>query len=224
MSGSSDFEIFDLGDFRPLGEGLNFLSHALGLLLALSAAVVLTRAVWNDGDPIKVIGCEIYAATLVAVYTASMLSHAFHRPALRHFFRTLDQTCIFLLIAGTYTPWGLCYYREGWGGPLLAAFWILAFCGALFKLLVKGLDNVATASYVLLGWLPMLAIKPILERVPAEGLGWMIAGGLLYTLGTWFLSRDMRYPYYHVVWHLIVIAASACHFAGVMLYVVPVNR
>ncbi len=220
MGVASSSEPFDLGNFRPLGEGLNFLSHALGLLLAVSAALVLTRAVWHDSDLAKLVGCEVYAATLVAVYAASTLSHAFHRPRLRHFFRTLDQMCIFLLIAGTYTPWGLCYYRDEWGLTLLLAMWLLALFGALFKLLVKGLDNVATAGYVLLGWLPVLAIKPILERVPAAALGWMIAGGLLYTLGTWFLIRDVRNPYYHVVWHLIVIAASACHFAGVMLYVV----
>jgi hemolysin III len=214
-------ELLDPGDFRPVGEGLNFLTHALGLLLSLAAAALLMRAVWGCGDRALVIGCAVYATTLVAVYGASTLSHAFHRPRLRHFFRTLDQTCIFLLIAGSYTPWGLTYYRDGWGSVLLGAIWALAIFGALFKLLVKGLNNVAVAGYVLLGWLPMLAVKPILERVPLAPLCWLVAGGVLYTLGTWFLHRDIRYPYYHAVWHLMVIAASACHFAGVILYVVP---
>ncbi len=214
-------EFLDLGDFRPVGEGLNFLTHALGLLLSLAAAVVLMRAVWNCGDRPLIIGCGVYAASLVAVYGASTLSHAFHRPRLRHLFRTLDQVCIFFLIAGSFTPWALTYYREGWGAVLLSALWVLALCGAMFKLLVKGLNNVATAGYVLLGWLPILATKQILERVPPAALAWLVGGGVLYTLGTWFLSRDIRFPYFHAVWHLFVIAASACHFAGVMLYVVP---
>ncbi len=185
-------EVLDLGNFRPLGEWLNFLTHALGLLLSLAAAAVLMRAVWNCGDPALVAGCGGYAAALIAVYAASTLSHAFHRPRLRHFFRTLDQVCIFFLIAGSFTPWELTYYRHGWGAVLLSAIWLLAVCGALFKLLVKGLDNVATAGYVLLGWLPILAIKQILERMPAGAIGWMLAGGVLYTLGTWFLHRDVR--------------------------------
>jgi hemolysin III len=104
---------------------------------------------------------------------------------------------------------------------LLVAMWSLALVGVLVKWFVKGHNNIATACYVMLGWMPLLAIKPMLERVPAAGLGWLLSGGLLYTLGTWFLNRDVRFPYFHAVWHLMVIAASVCHFAGVMLYVVP---
>jgi hemolysin III len=129
-------ELLDLGDFRPVGEGLNFLTHALGFLLSLAAANLMMRAVWNRPDRTIVVGCGVYAATLVAVYAASMLSHAFHRPPLRHFFRTLDQVFIFFLIAGSFTPWGLAYYRSGWGAVLLSAIWLLALTGALFKLLV----------------------------------------------------------------------------------------
>jgi hemolysin III len=214
-------EVIDLGKVRPLGEGLNFLTHALGLLLSLIGAVVLMRAVSATGDRWQVGGCAIYAATLVAVYAASTLSHAFYRPSLRHFFRTLDQVCIFLLIAGSYTPWGLTYFRNSWGTALMLTIWSLALAGAMFKLCVKGLDNVATAGYVLLGWLPLLAVKPILERVPLAAMAWMAGGGVLYTLGTYFLNRDDRFPYYHAVWHLLVISASAAHFVAVMLYVVP---
>jgi hemolysin III len=217
-------EPLDLGEFRPVGEGLNFLTHALGLLLSLAAAGELMRAVWDSPDRPLVVGCAAYGGSLIVVYAASTLSHAFHRPRLRHLFRTLDQVCIFFLIAGSYTPWGLAYFREPLGLALLATIWALAICGALFKLFVKGLDNVATAGYVLLGWLPLVAIKQILERLPAGAMAWMMAGGVLYTLGTWFLNRDLRFPYYHAVWHLMVIAASACHFAGVMLYVVPTRE
>ena len=211
----------DLGDVRPVGEELNFLTHLLGLLLSLVAAASLLRGVWSCQDPPLIAGCAIYAAALVAVYAASTLSHAFYRPRLRHFFRTLDQVCIFFLIAGSFTPWQIMYYRSGWGTALLAAMWTLAIVGALFKLFVKGLDNVAVAGYVVLGWMPILAIKQIFERLPPGAIGWMAAGGVLYTLGTWFLHRDVRMPYFHAVWHLFVIAASACHFIGVMLYVVP---
>ena len=102
------------------------------------------------------LGCLVYVISLVAVYAASTLSHSFRRPRLRHFFRTVDQVCIFFLIAGTYTPWGLAFYSEGWGWTLLVAMWALAFAGAGFKLFVTGHDNVGVAFYVLLGWLPAL--------------------------------------------------------------------
>ncbi len=211
----------DPGDVRPVGEGLNFLTHLLGLLLSLAAAERLLHAVWHSDNRALFAGCAAYAAALVIVYAASTLSHAFYRPRLRHFFRTLDQVCIFFLIAGTFTPWQICFYPHVGGWVLLAVMWLLALTGALFKLLVKGLDNVATAGYVLMGWLPMLAIKQIIEGMPAGAIGWLVAGGVLYTLGTWFLHRDVRVPYFHAVWHLLVVAASACHFVGVMQYVVP---
>ncbi|HEY1783975.1 MAG TPA: hemolysin III family protein, partial [Pirellulales bacterium] len=148
-------------------------------------------------------------------------SHSFRRPRLRHFFRTVDQVCIFFLIAGTYTPWGLTYYSAGWGRAILIAMWTLALAGAAFKLFVTGHDNVATAFYVLLGWLPVIGVFEIINIVPAAALSWMVAGGLCYTLGTYFLVRDERRPYYHAVWHLMVIAGSVCHFLAILWYVVP---
>ena len=221
VSGSTVTKPLDTDYVHTPGELLNLLTHGLGLMLSLVAVdrMVVGLADWHN--PWCAAGCIVYVASLVAVYAASTLSHSFREARLRHFFRTVDQVCIFFLIAGTYTPWGVTFYSEGWGRPLLVAIWVLAFAGAGFKLFVTGHDNVGVAFYVLLGWLPALAAPEIIRRVPAAALGWLVAGGLCYTLGTYFLSRDDRRPYFHAIWHLMVIAGSACHFYGIMRYVVP---
>jgi hemolysin III len=211
----------DSNGVRGPGEMLNLLTHGLGLLLSLVALDRMVVGLAGRHNRWCVAGCIVYVISLVAVYAASTLSHSFRRPRLRHFFRTVDQVCIFFLIAGTYTPWGVTFYSEGWGWTLLVAMWALAFAGAGFKLFVTGHDNVGVAFYVLLGWLPVLGIFEIVSRVPPAALGWLVAGGLCYTLGTYFLSRDERRPYFHAIWHLMVIAGSACHFYGIMRYVVP---
>ena len=201
-------------------EKLNFLTHALGLLLSLVGATLLLRVARLYGDFWQVLGCAVYGFCLVAVYAASTLSHAFEHPGRRAFFRTLDQVCIFLLIAGTYTPFALVFLREGWWWLLLLAMWLMALVGIAAKIFYRRADNVATAFYVLMGWLPLLAARPLFGRVPGAAL-LLLAGGVVYTIGTYFLMRDLRVRYFHAVWHLLVIAASACHYAAVMLFVVP---
>ncbi|HEX4142599.1 MAG TPA: hemolysin III family protein [Pirellulales bacterium] len=221
VHGSTVTQPLDSNSVQTPGELLNLLTHGLGLMLSLVAFDRMVAALAHAQNRRCVAGCIVYVVSLVAVYAASTLSHSFRRPRLRHFFRTVDQVCIFFLIAGTYTPWGVTFYSEGWGWTLLIAMWALAFAGAAFKLFVTGLDNVGVAFYVLLGWLPALAAIEIATRVPAAALGWLVAGGLCYTLGTFFLSRDDRRSYFHAIWHLMVIAGSACHFYGIMRYVVP---
>ena len=125
---------------------------------------------------------------------AQTLSHSFRRPRLRHFLRTLDQVCIFFLIAGTYTPWGLTFYGDGWGTMLLGTMWALALAGAGFKLFVTGHENVAVVFYVLLGWLPALGVFEIVPRIPGAALLWMLAGGLCYTLGAYVFFAHRRTP------------------------------
>ncbi len=202
-------------------ETANQITHGLGLTLAVAGTAVLLRQTARFGDARQIIGVSVYGATLIALYAASTLSHSFERPRLRHFFRTVDQVCIFLLIAGTFTPISLSYMRGPWGWALFVAMWTLALAGIFFKIFFTRLHNVTVAAYVLLGWLPVTAIKPILEAVPHAALLWMAAGGIFYTLGTWFLMRDERVPHFHAVWHLFVIAGSACHYYAVMRYVVP---
>ncbi len=140
-------------------------------------------------------------------------------PALRHFFRTVDQVCIFLLIAGTFTPLALTYFRGGWWWALFLSVWALALTGIFFKLFYTRLHNVSVGAYVLLGWLPVLAIKPIVEVVPGHILAWVALGGLFYTVGTVFLMRDDKVPFFHAAWHVLVIGGSACHYYAVLCLV-----
>jgi hemolysin III len=200
-------------------ERANQLTHGLGLALSLAGAGFLCRHVCLHGDAWQITGCLVFSAALVAVYAASTLSHSFETIRLRHFFRTLDQVCIFLLIAGTYTPFGLKYLRTPGAMALLVAIWILAVAGIVSKLFVTRVKNVATAFYVLLGWLPILAIKSILEHVPGQVLGLALAGGFFYTVGTYFLTHDNRRLYFHAWWHVLVMAGSACHYLAVLLFV-----
>jgi hemolysin III len=200
----------------PSEELANSITHALGLVLSVvGTAVLLDRAI-RYGDTLQVVGVSVYGATLVALYAASTLSHSFERPRIRHFFRTVDQVCIFLLIAGTFTPISLTYCRSGWWWGLFIAVWALALGGIFFKLFFTRLHNVSISAYVLLGWLPIIAIKPIVATIPASVLVWMLAGGILYTIGTLFLLKDDRVPYFHAAWHVFVIAASACHYYAVL--------
>ncbi len=200
-------------------ETVNQVTHGLGLLLSVLGGAFLTQYVWRHGDVWQISGCTVYSITLVALYAASTLSHSFEHENTRHFFRTLDQVCIFLLIAGTYTPFSLAFMRDSWHPLLLVTIWLLAIIGISAKLFYTRLDNVATIVYVLMGWLPMLAVQSILEHVPTMALLWVLAGGVLYTVGTLFLSNDHRVRYFHAIWHLLVIAASTCHYIAVLYYV-----
>ncbi|HEX4148206.1 MAG TPA: hemolysin III family protein [Pirellulales bacterium] len=201
-------------------EFVNAVTHALGLALSLAAAAWLMTAAVAGGEPWRVAGCAIYAASMVAVYAASTLSHAVRTVHLRRRLRILDQALIYLMIAGTYTPFGFTYLRGGYWWVLTAAMWLVAWAGVVSKTWFGYRVEAATAwSYVLLGWLPIMAVKPLLESVPTEALRWMLAGGLCYTFGTVFLSHDTRVKYFHAIWHLLVIAGSTCHLLAIYWYV-----
>lgn len=197
----------------------NSITHGLGLAASLVGAAVLVRlADWQSAVGA---GCLAYVVTLVAVYGASFLSHAVRTPVWRQRFRMLDQGFIYLLIAGTYTPYALAYLGSEWS-LLSAAMWAIALLGFASKVFARHrIDSVSLGLYLVLGWLPIVAARPLLERVPAEGLWWIVAGGLSYTAGTVFLRLDTRYRYFHAIWHVLVIAGSLCHYAGVLWYVVP---
>jgi hemolysin III len=202
-------------------EFANRLSHGIGLALAIAGTAVLVSAMAEHGDALQVAGVSIYGATLIAVYAASTLSHTFERPRLRHFFRTVDQVCIFLLIAGTFTPISLTFFRHGWWWALFISVWAVALFGIVAKIFYTRLHNVAVSAYVLNGWLPIVAIKPIVEIAPGGALAWMLVGGLCYTAGVVFLMRDDRVPIFHTVWHVFVIGGSACHYYAMYEFVVP---
>jgi len=164
----------------------------------------------------------VYLATLIGVFAASTASHFFLQPKLRHFYRRLDQGCIYLLIAGTMTPYGLVYFAEDGWSLTLVPIWCLAVVGFYSKVLwAHRVEAVSIVTYFILGWVPIVGVKQIFSQVPAGGLAIICTGAACYTLGTLFLLLDRKYRWFHAVWHLLVIAGSACGYFGILLYAVP---
>ena len=204
---------------RPVDEYANLITHALGLLLSLAAAVVLMTDAVQEHRFVTIATCGIYCVSLVGLYAASTLSHAFYDLACRRFYRALDQACIFLLIAGSFTPVGVAYLHQGWL-LLLPAMWTTAIFGVFLVIRMGNLTPAARALYGILGWLPIIAVKPLYDAAPFEMLAWMIAGGAFYSIGTLFLRYDARVRYLHALWHVFVIAGSTCHYVAILLFVV----
>ena len=180
------------------------------LLIVFSA---LTR------DPWRIVGSSVFGATLVLLYSASTLYHLARSPRLKRRLKTLDHAAIYLLIAGTYTPFTLVGLRGGWGWSLFGVTWGLAVAGVVFKLFSAGRYRViSTGIYLAMGWMVLVAAGPLVQRLSGGTLGWLLAGGLAYTVGTFFyLKRGM--PYAHAVWHVFVLLGSACHAVAVGLQI-----
>jgi hemolysin III len=200
-------------------EPINAVTHGFGFLASVAGVAWLASLTRANGDLYQQIGMAIYGTSLVAVYAASTLSHMFREPRLRRLFRIVDQACIFLLIAGTFTPVSLTYLRDGLWWLLFGLIWTIALAGFFSKAIyAHRVDSVSTVLHVSLGWLPASCLKPMIGQVPNGLFGWMLAGGICYTVGTLFLMRDERVPYFHAIWHLLVIAGSALHFWGIAAY------
>ena len=205
-------------------EAANAITHGLGFLLSVLGAAAMTIWVLRAGDAWRALGCIIYAASLPTMYAMSTLSHSCTSPIRKRFFRTLDQGFIYLLIAATYTPFSLSFLRTTPWWLFLALMWTIAIGGFLSKiLLAHRVDAVSTWIYVVLGWMPVAAGSSLVGLVPTAGLWWMVIGGLCYTLGTVFLIFDLHVRYFHALWHLFVIAGSACHFFVIFLFVAPLR-
>ena len=203
-------------------ELLNSVTHGFGLLLSIVGAVALLSYMAWRGDVWHNTGCWVFATTLVAVYLASTCSHAIQQPEWKRFFRVLDQGLIYLLIAGSYTPWCLTYHREGWGWLLLCAIWTVALGGFFSKVWFNyGIDGGSVWLYVLLGWLPITAIHVVVDVIPLAGFGWLLLGGLCYSVGIVFLVMDRKDFHFHAIWHMCVIAGSTCQYFAVLNYLVP---
>ncbi|KRA54993.1 hemolysin III [Pseudoxanthomonas sp. Root65] len=191
------------------------LTHGLGALLALAGSAVLITLAAIHGDGWQLGASIVFGVTLLLLYTASTLYHAIQHPVAKGRLKVFDHCAIYLLIAGTYTPFTLIGLRGPWGWGLFIAIWTLAFAGVVFKLFYTGrFKLLSTIIYIAMGWLVVVAIKPLLTSVDLVTLGWMLAGGLFYTLGTFFYHREsIRYS--HAIWHLFVIGGSVCHFVAV---------
>jgi hemolysin III len=200
-------------------EVANSVTHGLGLLASLVGAVVLVSLSVEQGEVWHVVSAAIYGATLVTLYAASTLYHALKGTRARNVLRVLDHCAIYLLIAGTYTPITLVSLRGGWGWTLFGLAWGLAAAGIVFKILAAGRFAIlSTVAYVLMGWLCIVALKPMLVLLSPGALALLGAGGVLYTAGIVFY-HSKRVPYSHAVWHLFVVAGSVCHYLAIALYV-----
>ncbi|MDW5443214.1 PAQR family membrane homeostasis protein TrhA [Polaromonas sp. SM01] len=205
---------------QSLGEEIaNSISHGLALLAALVATPFLVLAAAQRGDTASLVGVSIFAATMVLLYTTSMLYHALPPTPVKKVFQILDHGAIYLLIAGTYTPFTLGVLRGPWGWTLFGLVWAMALAGVTLKA-VAGIryPRASTALYLAMGWIAIIAVKPMWELVPGWGLFWLLAGGLAYTLGVIFFVSDSRWRYGHFVWHLFVAAGTACHVVAVWGY------
>jgi len=204
-----------------LGEEIaNSASHAVGCLAALAATPFLVLAAVRRGDSIAIVGASVFAGTTVLLYLASTLYHALPRNRAKRVFRVIDHSAIFLLIAGTYTPFTLGVLRGAWGWTLFGIVWGLAVLGVTLKC-VGGIryPRLSTVLYVGMGWLALIAIRPLWLHVPVAGWLWLIGGGLAYTAGIAFYAAD-RVRYGHFVWHMFVLTGTVCHFFAVLWYAV----
>jgi len=202
-----------------IGEEIaNSITHGLGLIASIAALPVLLVRARSSNDPSAVTGATIFGVTLILLYASSTVYHALPLSKGKRFFRVLDHSAIYLLIAGTYTPFALGPLRGPWGWTLLAIIWTLALIGIGSKVVVGfRLPHFSTGLYLVMGWLIVVAIKPLVENIPRAGLLWLAAGGLAYTGGVAFYAMK-RVRYSHMIWHLFVAAGSVCHFIAVLGY------
>ena len=207
-------------------EWASSITHAIGVALAISALCILIGLATRYHDARRLATVTIFGVTLVMLYTASTCFHACHpekQPRLKHRLKVMDHVSIYALIAGTYTPFLLVLVRGAWGWSLFGALWGLTLIGSFLKLrYVNRFERLSTSVYLLMGWIGCIAAKPFLAAIPVEGVIWLAAGGLAYTFGVIFFFWD-HLPYNHAIWHLFVIAGSACHFMAVLDYVVPMK-
>ena len=200
------------------GERFNSFTHLTGLVLAVAGAALLITKSSLQGDAWKIVGSSIFSASMVLLYGASTLYHSVRGKAKRVLVK-FDHCAIYLLIAGTYTPFALVTLRGPWGWSLFGVVWGLAALG-IVKELCLGRDRFPSVPlYLAMGWLAVVAAVPLMRELANAGLFWLIAGGVLYTTGVLFYANDERWRHAHGIWHLFVLAGTACHYVAVLLYV-----
>ncbi len=199
----------------------NSLTHGAGLALAVAGCAAIVTLAALRGNAWHIVACSVYGATLVCLYAASTVYHSVRSRRVKRVMRILDHSAIFLLIAGTYTPFTLVNMRGAWGWSLFGVVWGLAVAGIVFKVwFVEHFPIASTIVYLAMGWLAVVAVKPVLAMVPPAGIVWLVAGGLMYTAGVGFFAWE-KLPYHHAIWHVFVIGGSVCHYCAVLSSVVP---
>jgi hemolysin III len=197
----------------------NALTHGAGALASLAGGAVLITLTAVYGSTRELVSVSVYSATLLLLYVASTLYHAIRHDLAKARLKVFDHCAIFLLIAGTYTPFTLVGLRGGWGWSLFGMVWGLAVAGVVFRLFLTGrFKGLSTLIYVAMGWIAIVAIGPLVRALPVAALAWLLIGGIAYTAGTYFYHRP-SVPYAHAIWHGFVLVGSVCHFVAVALVV-----
>jgi hemolysin III len=206
----------------PAAELANSVTHGLGTLLGAASLVLMVVSASLHGSARDIVGAAIFGSTLVLLYTMSTLYHAFRGPVVKKVFKILDHSAIYLLIAGTYTPFCLTTLRGGWGWSLFGIVWGLAAAGVTLKAVFSAgrLPILSTVVYLGMGWMVTVAAGPLWRLLPRPGMYWLMAGGLCYSLGVAFYVAE-RMKFHHAVWHLFVLGGSMCHVAAVLGFVIP---
>jgi len=204
------------------GEELaNAVTHGIGLLVSIAGLVLLVVFSALRGDVWHVVSCSIYGSTLVLLYNFSMLYHAMGQGRTKRVFQILDHSAIFMLIAGTYTPFVLVTLRGGWGWALFGVVWGLCVVGIVCEVaLSEKFRLIVVPIYLGMGWLVVIALRPLLQALPRDGFLWLAGGGVAYTVGVTFYVLE-RIPYAHSIWHVFVLCGSICHWISVMFFVIP---
>ena len=211
------------GEYSLAEERINALTHGIGTALAVTGLVLLIVFAAMYGDIWHIVSFSIYGSTLVLMYLVSTLYHALRNRKAKDILKVLDHSAIYLLIAGTYTPFTLITLHGRLGWVLFGVVWGLAIAGIIFKIFcVKRFRILSTVLYLLMGWLVVSVVKPLVAGIPGPGLAWLVAGGLLYSSGTVFYIRKKK-AFNHAIWHVFVMAGSVCHFLAVLLYVLPLK-
>lgn len=199
----------------------NSITHGIGVGLSIAGLVVLVVLGTLRGDVWHIVSFSIYGSTLVILYLASTLYHSFQMPKIKRTFKIIDHSAVYVLIAGTYTPFMIVNLRGPWGWSIFGTIWGLAIAGIIFKLFfIDRFEKLSLTIYLLMGWLCIVAIMPMIAEIPLGGLIWLVAGGSFYTLGVIFFQWE-KLRYSHAIWHLFVLGGSICHYFSILFYVLP---
>jgi hemolysin III len=210
--------------YDPKEEKLNVITHAIGLILSIVALVLLVVFASLEGTAKHIVSFSIYGVSLIVLYSASTIYHYSQRPKLRKRLNIFDHAAIYVLIAGTYTPFTLVVLKGWVGWTIFGVSWGLALAGISLKLFFTGrYDKISTFAYVLMGWLIIFAIKPLVQNLPFDGLMWLLAGGIFYTVGA-VLYSIKRIKYNHAIFHIFVLLGSFAHFIAIFFYVLSIKN